>query len=139
MQQFGRTDTTDILISLKPAPPKKPKRGTAVIPFRRIGDAFAAICASGREDLGLKDIEVSWAEGKEPALIEWLKKMGKLGSNDQSKVTNPGTSSAQPSLHDQDHKDGSSSSTPFSSFPSTFVSNLCFIAIAPDFDDKIEA
>ena len=137
LQQFGRTDTADILISLKPAPPKKPKRGTAVVPFRRIGDAFAAICASGREDLGLKDIEVSWAEGKEPALIEWLKKMGKLGSNGQSKPTDPDTSSAQPTLHDQDHKDGSSSSTPFSSFPSTFVSNLCFIAIVPDTNDQI--
>ena len=66
-------------MSLKPSPPKKPKRATALVPFKQIGDAFAAVCASERADRGLKDVEITWAEGKEPELIGWLKKMGKLG------------------------------------------------------------
>lgn len=127
LHQFGGTDNGDILVSLKPAPPKKPKRGTAVVPFRQIGDAFAAVCASGREDRGLHGVEIDWAEGREPPLIEWLKKMGKLGSTEKSHTNEPmstpvPTSSWKPSDSGKD----SQSSTPFSSFPSTFVSFTVF-------------
>lgn len=73
---FGSIESADIVLSLKPSPPKKPKRGTALVPFKQIGDAFAAVCSSGSAARGLQDIEVSWAEGKEPGLIGWLKKMG---------------------------------------------------------------
>ncbi|CAL1699752.1 unnamed protein product [Somion occarium] len=124
LRPFGVTDISDILISLKPSPPKKPKRGTAIVPFKQIGDAFAAVCASGREERGLKDVEITWAEGKESGLIEWLKKMGQLGSNGvtpsrfsaTSTASSPATSPTQPS------GEPDSTSTPFSSFPSTFVS-----------------
>ncbi|KAK0449119.1 DnaJ-domain-containing protein [Armillaria borealis] len=54
-----------IVLSLKAskkAPSKPPKYGTGLVPFKRIGDAFAAVCASGREDRGLKGIEISWPE-----------------------------------------------------------------------------
>lgn len=133
LRQFGTVDSSDILVSLKPSPPKKPKRGTAVIPFRQVGDAFAAVCASGREDLGLKDVEISWAEGKEPPLIEWLKKMGKLGSQEQnpdSSSTFPASPASPPDSNAATSEE-KSSSAPFSSFPSTFVSCLCSLAFAP--------
>ncbi|THH26534.1 hypothetical protein EUX98_g7652 [Antrodiella citrinella] len=117
LSSFGAVDTGDILVSLKPAPPKKPKRGIALVPFKQIGDAFAVVCASGREERRLKDIEVSWAEGKEPDLIAWLKKLGKLGSGGQEKNTASAeaTSETTPS-----NTPAESSGTPFSSFPSTF-------------------
>lgn len=121
--QFGGTDITEVLVSLKPAPPKKPKRGTAVVPFRQIGEAFAAVCASGREDLGLKDIEITWAEGKEPPLIEWLKKMGKLGSAEKPPATHPIPAPTPPSSKLGKAQKDPTDSTPFSSFPTTFVSS----------------
>lgn len=140
LSPFGTVDTGDILVSLKPAPPKKPKRGIALVPFKQIGDAFAVVCASGREERGLKDVEVSWAEGKEPELIGWLKKMGKLGSGRQEKKTDSGAHSP-PSLKTPAD---SASDTPFSSFPSTFVSLFlrltrnvayCSYLLQPDFSE----
>ncbi|KAL0568110.1 hypothetical protein V5O48_013879 [Marasmius crinis-equi] len=80
---FGQVDTETIVLSLKPpkkAPHKPPKHGTALVPFKRIGDAFAAVCASGRPESGLNGIEVGWVGGKEPLILAWLKKMGKLGT-----------------------------------------------------------
>ncbi|GBE83759.1 hypothetical protein SCP_0508150 [Sparassis crispa] len=79
LSPFGAVDEELILMSLKPSPPKKPKRATVLVPFRQIGGAFAAVCASGRAERGLADIEIDWADGKEPELIGWLKRMGKLG------------------------------------------------------------
>ncbi|KAJ3559257.1 hypothetical protein NM688_g450 [Phlebia brevispora] len=125
LSQFGPTEASEIVISLKPAPPKKAKRGTALVPFKQIGDAFASVCASGREKCGLKDVEISWAGGKEPELIGWLKKMGKLGGpNAPSRTASPAPVSAsvprnQPSSSPAQAKPPSGS-TPFSTFPSSF-------------------
>ncbi|KAI0087429.1 DnaJ domain-containing protein [Irpex rosettiformis] len=109
---FGAIDSSDIVISLKPSPPKKPKRGTALIPFKQIGDAFAAVCSSNSVARGLQDVEVSWAEGKEPELIGWLKKMGKLGGETTTKRSIPNSTPAAPMA--------ASISSPFSSFPTSF-------------------
>jgi DnaJ homolog subfamily C member 17 len=126
---FGAVESSDIVLSLKPAPPKKPKRGTALIPFKQIGDAFAAVCSSGSVSRGLQDVELSWAEGPEPGLIAWLKKMGKLGYQDLSH----GPSAENPPLTTPTYTARSSNITtsapsptshPFSSFPSTFVGLL---------------
>lgn len=123
LSSMGTIESSEIVISLKPAPPKKPKRGIALVPFKQISDAFGAVCASGRADRGLEGIEVTWAGGKEPELIGWLKKMGKLG-----------TTSHRLPRQDSDIIMGSQSDTqsqttpaepskdPFSSFPETFVS-----------------
>jgi DnaJ homolog subfamily C member 17 len=83
MSSFGQTDTDSIVISLKP--PKKsadkpPKYGTALVPFKQIGDAFAAVCASGKRERQLEGIEIGWIGGKEPPILVWLKKMGKLSA-----------------------------------------------------------
>lgn len=130
---FGSVESSDIVISLKPAPPKKPKRGTALVPFKQIGDAFAAVCSSGSSARGLQDVEVSWAEGKEPELIGWLKKMGKLGGETKSKpdlsTNEPGPAPSHPLPHSATPT-ASSTSSPFSSFPSTFVSDWYYEAIA---------
>ncbi|EIW55739.1 DnaJ-domain-containing protein [Trametes versicolor FP-101664 SS1] len=129
---FGALDESSIVLSLKPAPPKKPKRGTALVPFKQIVGAFGAVGASGRAENGLADIEVDWAEGKEPELIGWLKKMGKLGggssgSSNQPPTANSGTkaATAQTPLS-SDYKATNSphtqapSTSAFASFPSTF-------------------
>jgi len=83
MSTFGQTDTGSIVLSIKSpkkSPDKPPKYGTALVPFKQIGDAFAAVCASGKRERGLEGIEVGWVGGKEPLIFAWLKKMGKLGS-----------------------------------------------------------
>ncbi|KAI1793696.1 DnaJ-domain-containing protein [Ganoderma leucocontextum] len=76
---FGAIDKSSIVLSPKLTAPKKPKRRTALVPFTEIGAAFAAVCASGRAEHGLQDIEVTWAGGAEPELIGWLKKTSQLG------------------------------------------------------------
>ena len=118
---FGAIDESSVVLSLKPAPPKKPKRGTALVPFTQIGGAFAAVCASERAEHGLQDIEVTWAGGAEPEIIGWLKKMGQLG----------GTANVKPPPSANHKSSAPISATPasdetFSSFPSTFVRRLDF-------------
>lgn len=56
--------------------------GTALVPFKRIGDAFAAVCASRVKERGLEGVQISWTgnSGGEPELIGWLKRHGKLGA-----------------------------------------------------------
>lgn len=117
LSPFGSVDDSAIVISLKPSPPKKPKRVTALVAFKQIGGAFAAVCSSGRSENGLTGIEVDWAEGKEPELIGWLIKMGKLAP--------PSSRSAQSPPSANQRQDAPSSTTAasaplFSSFPSTF-------------------
>ena len=120
---FGAMDESCIVLSLQPAPPKKPKRATALVPFARIESAFAAVCASGLAEHGLQDIEVTWAGRMEPESIGWLKRMGQLGETtrgkpllsrgDQYSIRTPGL-------------DISASDDTLSSFSSTFVRCLYF-------------
>lgn len=123
---FGALDTESIVLSLK-APKKSagkpPKTGTALVPFKQIGDAFGAVCASGRADRGLEGIDIGWVNGKEPQILGWLKKLGKLGDDSSppkppsplSQNSNAGAKAELP----QHQATGSSG---FSTFPSTFVS-----------------
>jgi DnaJ homolog subfamily C member 17 len=91
LSSFGETDTSAIVLSLKPKAQKKAaqnppkptadrplKYGTALVPFKKIGDAFNAVCASGNEERGLGGVDVAWVEGKEPPILGWLRKLGKL-------------------------------------------------------------
>jgi len=98
--QFGSVDSEHIALILKK------KKASALMPFKRISDAFAAVCSSGRKDLGLEGVEVSWVGGTEPEIVAWLKRNGMLGS-----VVPPTTTET---------KNGTDQG--FSSFPSTFVS-----------------
>ena len=128
---FGTIDDNSIVMSLKPSPPKKPKRVTALVPFKQIGGAFAAVCASGRKERGLEGVEVDWAEGKEPELIGWLKKTVHLGG-ETKKADGEDTPTTNLSL--ADYKISCSTPAPappsngaFSSFPSTFVRTLSLV------------
>ena len=77
------------------------KLGTALVPFKRIGDAFAAVCASGVKERGLEAVQISWAgnSGGEPELIGWLKRHGRLGAPSEAvKEQKPSTSTPLVSL-----------------------------------------
>lgn len=130
-------DESSVVISLKPpkkAPTRPQKNGTALVPFKQIGDAFAVVCASGRADRGLAGVKVSWAEGKEPPILGWLKKQGKL---DPAPKTQSKTKTEDDQAHSGDARDhakdlfeglsqkpASASFSSFSSFPDSFVSNV---------------
>lgn len=129
LSRFGDIDSSSIVLSLKPskkAPHKPPKHGTALVPFKKIGDAFAAVCASGRKDQGFEGIELSWVEGKEPPILSWLKKNGKLGApslgkNSASPLLK--TVSADTLFSSTNSKASKrTESLSFSSFPESFVS-----------------
>lgn len=138
LSQFGPTDSDSIVLSLKAskkssAEDKKPKYGTALVPFKQIGDAFAAVCASGRPERKLEGVEITWVGGKEPQILGWLKKMGKLGGQAEGASRpplaqehtgpshGPSTSDGQKaSLFKGQSQPHSSGAGAFSSFPSTF-------------------
>ena len=89
LEPFGDIDKDSIVLSIKTKTLKKKKTpsnetrlGTALVPFKRIGDAFAAVCASDIRERGLEGVQVTWAgnSGEEPELIAWLKRHGKLGA-----------------------------------------------------------
>ncbi|KAJ7180498.1 DnaJ-domain-containing protein [Mycena filopes] len=117
---FGETDADSIVISSKPpkkSPDKPPKHTTALVPFKQIGNAFAAVCASGRADRGMGGIEAGWVGGKEPEILVWLKKMGKLSAQPPPPTTT--TTPAPASTHLPQTAPGANAA-PFSSFPATF-------------------
>ena len=125
LSRFGATDESSIVLSAnikgkKEKTDKAPKTGSALVPFKQIGDAFAAVCASERKDLGLDGIKISWVRGEEPAILEWLRKMGQLdlpsgaASGDQ-KQTGPAKFVAGEMKAELPHNQVKSS---FSSFPS---------------------
>ncbi|KAG7100047.1 hypothetical protein E1B28_001832 [Marasmius oreades] len=129
-KSFGETDTETIVVSLRPpkkAPHKPPKYGTALVVFKRIADAFAAVCASGRLERGLNAIEVGWVGGKEPQILSWLKKMGVLGTPLSSASTSTTSTTRTEEIKPDAPKASlpqmqTTSSTPgkFSSFPENF-------------------
>ncbi|KAF7356778.1 J domain-containing protein [Mycena venus] len=118
---FGAIDTESIVISSKApkkSPDKPPKHATALVPFKQIGDAFAAVCASGRADRGMDGIEAGWVGGKEPDILVWLKKMGKLSAQPPPPASRPSPNSSGPAQLPQTAPTASAS--PFSSFPTSF-------------------
>ena len=141
LSRFGATDESSIVLSLslKNKTPsnanKPPKTGSALVPFKQIGDAFAAVCASGRKELGMDGVKVTWVNGKEPAILGWLRKMGKLGgigagSGTQKTPVSPSPMDAGVKAELPQKQTRDSSSTPFSSFPSSFVSffpSICYL------------
>lgn len=127
LSQFGSTDCESIVLSLKPpkkSPDKPAKFATALVPFNKIGDAFAAVCASGREDRGLGNIDIGWPGGKEPEILGWLKKNGKLGGETKTTATaQSGTTGGKEKANTPQFRSLPADSSPYSSFPSTFVSS----------------
>ncbi|KAH9478676.1 Pre-mRNA-splicing factor cwf23 [Psilocybe cubensis] len=136
LSRFGATDETSIVLSLKSKVPEKPpKFGTALVPFKQIGDAFAAVCASGRKEMGMDGVKITWVNDKEPEILGWLRRTGKLGSgvgasggaSQGSSTTNtPPSNVATPDRDNgvkaglPQHQTHHASASPFSSFPSSF-------------------
>jgi hypothetical protein len=124
LSRFGHTDTDTIRILLKPPKRAPEKFATAVVEFKQIGDAFAAVCASGRADRGLAGVQIDWAEGAEPQILGWLKKRGVLSGldasvgkrQDKTPVNKQTTKAQLPQMQNK------SESSAFSSFPDTLVS-----------------
>ena len=137
LSQFGEVDESSVVLSLKPpkkAPTKPPKNGTALVPFKQIGDAFAAVCASGRADRRLEGIEISWAEGKEPPILGWLKRQGKLDpaqkpQSNAERENGSGVKDAKDHAKAKDLFEALSEKptiSSFASFPDSFVSTFYF-------------
>jgi len=129
LSPFGEIDTASIVLSLKPpkkAPHKPPKHGTALVPFKKIGDAFSAVCASGKPAHGLDGIDVGWVEGKEPEILGWLKKLGKLGTPVPTPVpdSRPAVPEADREAPPPQERTKSDLSSPFSTFPESIVSQI---------------
>ncbi|KAF9568700.1 DnaJ-domain-containing protein [Agrocybe pediades] len=134
LTRFGATDESSIVMStsLKGKTPsdKPPKTGSALVPFKQIGDAFAAVCSSGSKEMGLDGIKITWVNGKEPEILGWLRKMGKLGNAGLSAPDSKPKDSSYSPKNDPpkatlpQNQSRPSSSTPFSSFPSTFPENV---------------
>ncbi|KAK0492992.1 hypothetical protein EDD18DRAFT_1408562 [Armillaria luteobubalina] len=76
---FGPTDLEMIVLSLKAskkAPSKPPKYSTALVPFKRIGNAFVAVC------------------GKEPEILGWLKRTEKFSAQPSNPEPHTSTSTS---------------------------------------------
>ena len=140
LSRFGPTDESSIVLSLSlknktsTKADKAPKTGSALVPFKQIGNAFAAVCASGRKELGMDGVKVTWVNGKEPAILGWLRKMGKLGgvgtgTGTLKQPVSPSSTDAGIKAELPQNQTRESSSAPFSSFPSSFVSFFPFICV----------
>ncbi|PPQ96762.1 hypothetical protein CVT26_010217 [Gymnopilus dilepis] len=137
LSRFGSTDESSIVLNLSlkskengKEKTKALKTATALVPFKQIGDAFAAVCASGRKDLGLEGVKITWVGGKEPEILGWLRRMGKLGGVGAPAPSTAGKETSTPKAGDNDNvkttlpqhqSRPSDPSTPFSTFPSTFA------------------
>ena len=92
--------------------PNKPgKHATALITFTSLEGAFAAVTASDRAEMGLKGVQISWAENKEPESVIWLRENDLLGAPTQAKIFSSKSSSSL-----------SPGTGLFSSFPGDLVS-----------------
>ena len=94
LKPFGEIDEGAVVLSIKPKKASKKKKSAergaddnaqgdgekvvnAVIPFSQIGSAFAVV--SSGPTLKEQGMEVSWAGGSEPPILEWLRDRGELG------------------------------------------------------------
>jgi len=129
LSRFGATDESLTVLSTNlkgKTGVKPPKMASALVPFKRIGDAFAAVCASEKKDIGMTGVKVNWAKGEEPAILGWLRKMGKLSNASSTNAVAKDFSSSLPPQSRQEtaeplQNQTENSSDPFSSFPSTVV------------------
>lgn len=93
LRRFGEIDEDAVVLSIKPKKAGKKKsqeKGAdgeaqgekvvnAVVPFSQISAAFGVV--SSGPTLKERGMEVSWAGGSEPPILEWLRNRGELGGN----------------------------------------------------------
>ncbi|KAI5996288.1 DnaJ domain-containing protein [Pisolithus albus] len=141
-QRFGATDEDAIVLSVKARKsgkkhkPNAPDQNTsdgpsdrmlvnALVTFTQIGAAFGAVSSSSK--LREQDMEVTWAGGSEPPILQWLRDRGKLGGTTSSSSQQAPTSddAAEPE-HGTRKASHLADGSKFSTFPSTFVSRSTF-------------
>ncbi|RXW17432.1 hypothetical protein EST38_g8422 [Candolleomyces aberdarensis] len=142
LSPFGSVDVDSIVFSMKAKKSKSKSKGsgeaapthaTALVPFKTISDAYAAVTASSTRSsssrVDLSNMEITWVNNKEPLILGWLKKMGKLSAEGTSSNSSPAGGAANSTVDSNPNFDRSSTaatptpfgapagSTPFSSFP----------------------
>ncbi|KAI6043972.1 DnaJ domain-containing protein [Pisolithus marmoratus] len=139
-QRFGATDEDAIVLSVKAKKsgkkhkPSTPDRNfsdglgdtgmlvNALVTFTQIGAAFGAVSSSPK--LREQGMEVTWAGGSEPPILQWLRDRGKLGGRTSSPGPQAATfDAATTTSRHSNLPDGSKFSTFPSTFPSTFHSS----------------
>ena len=76
LRPFGALDENSILLSIKPPkkqPTKPPKFATALVTFQKVQAAFGAVNASGQKARGLENVDIAWAKGVEPEVVQRLR------------------------------------------------------------------
>jgi len=133
-RRFGEIDEGAIVLSLKPKKsgkknkPKDEGNSTmmvnALVTFTQISAAFGAVSSGPK--LKEQGMDVSWAGGTEPPILQWLRDHGQLGgnsSNSSGKTSSPnGFTADKQGNAKTSQKANLEDSGKFSSFPSTFVS-----------------
>ncbi|KAJ2925377.1 hypothetical protein H1R20_g11684, partial [Candolleomyces eurysporus] len=140
LSPFGSVDVDSIVFSMKAKKSKSkgsgeasPTHATALVPFKTISDAYAAVTASSTRSsssrVDLSNMEITWVNNKEPLILGWLKKMGKLSAEGTSGNSSLAGGAANSTVDSNPTPDRSSTaatptpfgapagSTPFSSFP----------------------
>ncbi|KAI6116194.1 DnaJ domain-containing protein [Pisolithus sp. B1] len=143
-QRFGATDEDAIVLSVKARKSTKkhrpgiPDQNTsegpsnvrmlvnALVTFAQIGAAFGAVSSSPK--LREQDMEVTWAGGSEPPVLQWLRDRGKLGRTTSSSGPQvpvfDDAAEAERETTKASHPSNLADSSKFSTFPSTFPSTF---------------
>ncbi|KAL4067058.1 DnaJ domain-containing protein [Scleroderma yunnanense] len=134
-RRFGDIDEGAIVLSLKPKKSSKKNKSetqekeneskmivNALVTFTQISAAFGVVSSGPR--LKEQGMDVSWAGGTEPPILQWLRDRGQLGGTTNN--SSPKEPSANGSMEE---RQGAATTPPttnledgskFSSFPSTF-------------------
>ncbi|KAF8438036.1 hypothetical protein L210DRAFT_3405222 [Boletus edulis BED1] len=135
LKRFGEIDESAVVILIKPKKASKKKKlpaknadegaqgeekvVNAAVPFSQIGAAFAVV--SSGPTLREQGMEVSWAGGSEPPILQWLRDKGELGGKPKQSTPSaerldsvPGGDQWKAARKDE------SPTAKFSTFPSTF-------------------
>jgi len=114
LRRYGEIDDGAVVMSQKVKKPKKSKGQTesdttvtALVPFNQLGASFGVV--SSAVSLKEQGIDVAWAGGSEPPILNWLRERGELGGTASQRAKSPQINAAP-------------AGTTFSSFPASFVS-----------------
>ncbi|KAF8137549.1 hypothetical protein EV363DRAFT_1210440 [Boletus edulis] len=132
LNRFGEMDESAIVILIKPKKASKKKKLSAkdadegaqgeekvvnaAVPFSQIGAAFAVV--SSGPTFREQGMEVSWAGGSEPPILQWLRDKGELGG--KLKQSTPCLDSVPGGDQWKAARKDDSQTAKFSTFPSTF-------------------
>ncbi|KIJ62147.1 hypothetical protein HYDPIDRAFT_158380 [Hydnomerulius pinastri MD-312] len=139
LRRFGEIDEGAVVLSIKPKKATKKKKSkdkgaeegeqgdgekvvNAVVPFAQIGAAFGAVSSS--PTLKEQGMEVSWAGGSEPPILEWLRDRGELGGKAKSGspigTSSNGVPGGANETSEQTQPTDAANGAKFSTFPSSF-------------------